>query len=290
MKEQHVRSKYPATAAALAGIFSESFFYGIDSYKVLKQGGEKPRLRSLFKGIGPVLLCGTAPTFFVFFATYEPLKREFERKDSPVKLPNSVGVPLASFVGGVVACVVGTPADVAKKRLMLGGKSVEGKGISSIVSTIVRTEGYSGLFRGLHVNLVKDLPFAVIKLSSFEACTRMYKTHVLQNQRDVNGKETAFLGFSSGVFTSICTTTLDNVNTRVKSTEFPAEISIFEGHKRIVQKDGFLALSRGFLPRTINIAFGSMVFWYFFAKANAGLETLADSVSSPHPNTSATFD
>ena len=64
-----VNTKVEALSGMFSGMITEVVFYSLDSYKVMKQAGnEKIRPSRLFKGIVPVLLTGSAPTFGIFFA------------------------------------------------------------------------------------------------------------------------------------------------------------------------------------------------------------------------------
>jgi hypothetical protein len=56
------------------------------------------------------------------------------------------------------------PADVVQKRLAVGGIDSPG----AVVSEILKTDGWRGLWVGWRVNLVKDMPLAALKMSLFE--------------------------------------------------------------------------------------------------------------------------
>ena len=52
---------YPSFPGASAGAATDAVLYGIDSYKTQLQAGGKVQPRMLFKGVGTVALCGSAP-------------------------------------------------------------------------------------------------------------------------------------------------------------------------------------------------------------------------------------
>eukprot|EP00598_Pedospumella_elongata_P015897 CAMPEP_0184994202 /NCGR_PEP_ID=MMETSP1098-20130426/48365_1 /TAXON_ID=89044 /ORGANISM="Spumella elongata, Strain CCAP 955/1" /LENGTH=81 /DNA_ID=CAMNT_0027520209 /DNA_START=28 /DNA_END=270 /DNA_ORIENTATION=- len=57
-------------SATFAGIATELLFYGLDSYKVVQQAGEKVKISKLFRGALPVALAGAGPSYLVFFGLY----------------------------------------------------------------------------------------------------------------------------------------------------------------------------------------------------------------------------
>lgn len=57
-----------------------------------------------------------------------------------------------------VACVQAYPLDLLRTRLAAQTKSSYYSGISSSLSTIVRDEGFAGLYRGLGATLLQVLP------------------------------------------------------------------------------------------------------------------------------------
>jgi hypothetical protein len=102
-----------AAAGSSAGLATDSIFYGLDSYKVQKQQpGGHVNVRNLFRGLLPLSMMGTVPSFGVFFLVYEPCKRALAEVYG---VGDSASVALASLVAGVPASLVYVPADTVKK-------------------------------------------------------------------------------------------------------------------------------------------------------------------------------
>lgn len=290
---------HSGVSAGLAGIFTEIIFYGLDSYKVFSQAGGEVKISRLFRGAVPVALLGSGPSFGVFFLFYNPLRDFTLSKLGPGQ--ESVSVLLASVVSCVPSSIVGVPADVIKKRLLLtttnvthSNSSFPVTSVRHVVSDIVRIGGLRQLFLGWQANMLKDIPFCGIKMSLYEGIARMYLqykhktlTAPTAGSYDMNTKtnmitenipnnhnssfklsmhtlsrlESAGVGFLSGFFTAIVTCPIDCVNTRIKSGEL-AQFGIFKAHIEIVRCDGVTALFRGIVPRTLILGCGSTVFWY----------------------------
>jgi len=93
------------------------------------------RLRALFKGLLPVLGCGTAPTFATFFAIYQPLKDDLSGRCS-----HECCALIASVAAGIPASFISVPADVMKKRLVLGVATVFARALRHICHVNIVTE------------------------------------------------------------------------------------------------------------------------------------------------------
>jgi len=101
-----------AAAGASAGFFTDTLFYGLDSYKVQRQSGTgQISVGRLFRGILPLAFFGSIPSFAVFFSVYEVTKRKL-REQGHYDL---TGIFAASVMAGVPSSIIFVPADVLKK-------------------------------------------------------------------------------------------------------------------------------------------------------------------------------
>ena len=173
---------YSGVSAGLAGVLTEVIFYGLDSYKVFSQAGGEVKMSRLFRGALPIALLGSGPSFGVFFLCYNPLRNFMSAKLGPGSGQESASVLFASVVSCVPSSIVAVPADVVKKRMLLGTPSGSSGhftssvsvSVRSVVLDIVRNGGIHSLFLGWQANLLKDIPFCGIKMSLYEGFARMY--------------------------------------------------------------------------------------------------------------------
>lgn len=272
-----------ALAGASAGAATDAVLYGIDSYKTQLQAGalkgSKIDPRKLFKGVGTVAICGSAPAFGFFFGVYEPFKHIMKEKFC---CDPTVSVLGASVAGAIPASVIGVPTDVIKKRLVLGLAETP---MSAARQVIAERGGIRGLFIGWEANLLKDVPFAAFKLSLYEGLMRFYLYMAPRPNASVRPWESSVIGVASGMVTAVLTNPLDVLNTRVKSAQAPpsvttagkeatgamaspSEISISNIARQVVKAEGYMALFSGLGPRLLILGFGSGLFWgaYGFAK------------------------
>jgi len=254
----------------IAGIWTDLLFYGLDSYKVVQQAGKQPKLTNIFRGALPISVFGSGPSYGCFFLLYSPLREALTSLFG--EYSSGVSVLISSVVCSVPSSICFVPADVIKKRLLLG----EFSSVSEATSKILYTEGVAGLFLGWKVNLLRDVPFGVIKMGLYESIASLYVRVAAGGRRTaqraptsissslLTKEEAGVVGFASGAATALVTCPIDCVNTRIKSGEF-AHLGVISTHIAIVKKDGIRALFRGLLPRTAMLGLGATVFWSSYA-------------------------
>ena len=255
-----------ALQGASAGVLTELIFYGLDSYKVQLQAEGKVQMRTLYRGVLPVLITGSAPSFGIFFGIYGPLK-----KSATTNLPASLhvfGCTVASAIAGAASSLAGVPADVVKKRLVLGAHQT----YQESAQLIMKEHGMAGFMLGWQANLIKDVPFAAVKLFLYEGLATVYR-HVADGpsssprdqSRPLTARESAGVGAVSGVITGVGTMPLDVANTRIKSGEL-RHLSFSQALSHVRRHDGMGALFRGVGPRAFIMGAGSTVFWAAYAQ------------------------
>lgn len=246
-----------AAGGASAGVIADSLLYGIDSWKVRIQqskstGGSMRDLRILFRGLGPTVLIGSVPVFGGFFLIYAPTKALLQKYERPEL------IPLASAACAVPATIVGVPADILKKRLVLGMD----KTFTTAVINVTKEHGLLGLFTGWHVNLARDIPFAGVKIGLYELFVHQYMVWYGLDPRDhISPAGAAFCGILSGVGCALLTSPLDVCNTYIKGGRSGGSTSILAVSSHIVKTEGITALFRGVLLRSFVLGTGSAIFW-----------------------------
>mmetsp|Transcript_53964 Transcript_53964/g.69291 ORF Transcript_53964/g.69291 Transcript_53964/m.69291 type:complete len:279 (+) Transcript_53964:125-961(+) len=242
-------------SGASAGFVTDSLFYGLDSFKTQSQAKSGTIVFSrLFKGLVPLALLGSVPSFGIFFSIYESSKTYLENSGY-----TNLAVPLSSLAGGIPASIVAVPADLIKKRVVVG---VAESPIQAF-QQVIKLQGFQGLFTGWQLNLLKDVPFAVFKLSIYEASMKFYLLNI-NKKRDLTPNEKAGCGIMSGAITAFVTNPLDVINTRMKiskTMEANSMQSFFKNSILMIKEEGLFILMKGFSSRLTIISFGSGVFW-----------------------------
>ncbi|KAH9291249.1 hypothetical protein KI387_043561, partial [Taxus chinensis] len=134
-------------------------------YTISKDEG----IKGLYKGLGATLL-GVGPNIAISFCAYETLRSfwEFERPhDSPVAVSLACG-----SLSGIASSSATFPLDLVRRRMQLegaGGRArVYNSGIVGTFKHIIKTEGWTGLYRGILPEYLKVVPSVGIVFMTYE--------------------------------------------------------------------------------------------------------------------------
>mmetsp|Transcript_33429 Transcript_33429/g.105613 ORF Transcript_33429/g.105613 Transcript_33429/m.105613 type:complete len:177 (+) Transcript_33429:580-1110(+) len=169
-------------------------------------------------------------------------------------------------MGAVPASLIGNPADTVKKQIMVEGHA----SFSSAARAVWKAQGAAGFFRGYEANLLKDVPFAGIKLGLYESLKYWYLRAA--RKAEAGSLDTAAIGMLSGVASAVLTNPLDVVNTRLKAAASGVEGAPrgFAAELRHVAQVQPAALLSGVVPRGCILGFGSSFFWLVYAVVKRG--------------------
>lgn len=134
----------------------------VNMYKT--EGG----ISALYRGIIPTV-AGVAPYVGLNFMVYEMARTQFTSEGQ--KDPSAAGKLGAGAVSGAVAQTITYPFDVLRRRFQINTMSGMGYQYSSITNailTIIKHEGFGGLYKGIVPNLLKVAPSMASSWLSFE--------------------------------------------------------------------------------------------------------------------------
>jgi hypothetical protein len=178
------------------------------------------------------------------------------------------------------------------QRIVLG--LADGPGAAVQQAMAAHGGSLRGLMVGWQANLARDVPFAVFKLSLYEACVRAYES--TQGHQPASAHASTACGVASGCVTAVLTNPLDVLNTRIKGgfahlesaggahpsgsgvSGSGSSLSMATVARRVVATEGVSTLLlSGLAPRMAILGLGSGVFWgaYAHTRSALGLDALA---------------
>lgn len=128
--------------------------------------------RGFFRGIGPGL-AQIMPFMGIFFVTYESLRSSLEG----LHMPWGSGDATAGMCASVISKTAVFPLDLVRKRIQVQGPArsqyvygniPEYSTARGAIKTILRTEGFRGLYKGLTISLLKSAPASAVTLWTYE--------------------------------------------------------------------------------------------------------------------------
>lgn len=147
-------------AGSVAGIASTIAVHPLDVIRTRVQVGLFPNVstalsrtvreegfRALYKGLLPPVLAQAVYKSIIFGST--GLVRD--------NFPN-LPVVVHGMVGGAANCLVVTPVELVRNRLMVQRGAAQQLGALAVINNVVKTNGVTGLWRGLLPTLYRDCP------------------------------------------------------------------------------------------------------------------------------------
>ncbi|EEU47788.1 uncharacterized protein NECHADRAFT_74717 [Fusarium vanettenii 77-13-4] len=128
--------------------------------------------RGFFRGIGPGL-GQIVPFMGLFFVSYESLRTSLEG----LHMPWGSGDATAGMMASILAKTAVFPLDLVRKRIQVQGPSrnryvyeniPEYSTARGAIRSILRTEGFRGLYKGLPISLIKAAPASAVTLWTYE--------------------------------------------------------------------------------------------------------------------------
>ncbi|CAH1432142.1 unnamed protein product [Lactuca virosa] len=218
--------------------------------------------RAFWKG-NLVTIAHRLPYTAVNFYAYEQFKKLL--KSIPSIRNNSESAAADAcvhFVGGgmsgITAAMATYPLDLVRTRLAAQRSTVYYHGIGHALRTIIRDEGFVGLYKGLGATLLGVGPSIAISFSVYEMLRSNWKS---QRPDDSTVMVSLACGSLSGIASSTATFPLDLVRRRKQLEGVGGRARVYNtgllgtfGH--IIRTEGFRGLYRGILPEYYKVVPG----------------------------------
>jgi len=127
-------------------------------------------IKGFYPGIGAVLV-GGVPGIVIYIATYEKSRDFLETKFPVLSRYPSLSYLCSGMIAEIACCTVFVPVDVIKERLQTQSSSLatfKYNGSIDALRTILRTEGFRGMYKGYGATLYSYGPFSAMYFLFFE--------------------------------------------------------------------------------------------------------------------------
>lgn len=211
-------------------------------------------LRGFFKGNGANCL-KVAPTKGIQFLVFEALKRALYSAtrrpgdNAPIRPHERLA---AGGLAGIAAAAMCYPLEVAKT--LLTAHPEQYSGVARTITTVARTQGARGLYRGLGPTVIAMFPYVGLEFMIYEHLK-------LQHESQNNGRASILTLLCIGAFAGTVAQTvchpLDVVRKRLQLQGIggrPVQYrSMLDAARSIVSKEGPNALYRGLQPMYVSV-------------------------------------
>ncbi|KAI1292314.1 Tricarboxylate transport protein, mitochondrial [Halotydeus destructor] len=217
---------------------------------VVRQTLKSHGFLGLYRGLS-VVLPGSIPKIGVRFGAFEELKKRTMDANGNLSAGNRM---LCGLGAGVCEAVVAvTPMETVKVKFIndLQNKPPKYHGFVHGVRTIVREEGFRGVYQGLSATVLKQGSSQAIRFFVVESLKDWYRGG------DPNKKINKFLlggfGALAGATSVFGNTPIDVVKTRMQSLEAKQYKNTWDCFVQIAKKEGPKGFYKGVVPRLCRV-------------------------------------
>lgn len=180
-------------------------------------------------------------------------KGGFSKKKDGLKLKIKIGNPsLRRLISGAIAGAVSrtsvAPLETIRTHLMVGSC---GHSTTEVFQDIMQTEGWTGLFRGNLVNVIRVAPSKAIELFAYDTVKKSLAPKPGEKPKP-RVPESLIAGAVAGISSTICTYPLELLKTRL-TVQRGVYKNLVDAFLKIVNEEGPAELYRGLTPSLIGV-------------------------------------
>ncbi|CAN4107685.1 unnamed protein product [Withania somnifera] len=223
----------------------------------------------IFRGFGTSAV-GSLPGRVLALTSLEVSKDMMLKYTQGLNMPDATRAGLANgfagMVSNLVSCVYFVPLDVICQRLMVQG--IPGTkpctGPFDVAWKVLKDEGVRGMYRGFGLTALTQSPAQALWWGAYGAAQHIiwrnlgYGDNVEKKPSHVQMVAVqATSGFAAGACSSVITTPIDTVKTRLQVIDDygVGRPSVLKTTKTLFREDGWKGFYRGFGPRFLNMSF-----------------------------------
>ncbi|KAG6552021.1 hypothetical protein Mapa_006327 [Marchantia paleacea] len=240
-------------------------------------------IRGLYRGFG-IVITGAIPSRMVFMTSLETTKAATLKIAERMELPEATAAAVANGAAGLLSSMasqtVFVPLDVVSQRLMVQGTvgTTHYSGSMDAVRQIIKADGIRGLYRGFGMSVLTYSPSSAVWWAAYGSSQRLIWRGLGYGSRDdVEPPSQAKMvlvqasgGIAAGAVSSIATTPMDTIKTRLQvlKSETEGTPTISQTVKQLIKENGWRGFYKGLVPRFVSMSLWgtSMITSYEFLK------------------------
>ncbi|EDO33353.1 predicted protein [Nematostella vectensis] len=206
----------------------------------------------LYRGLSS-LLYGSVPKASVRFAVFEYLKNKMADENGKLTQFQTLASGLGAGVSEAV--VVVCPMETIKVKFIHDQTqpNPKYKGFFSGVRTILKTEGFFGVYKGLTATVIKQGSNQMIRFFVYSNLKSWLQGG--DSSKDIGAVKTFLIGGVAGAASVFGNTPVDVVKTRMQGLEAHKYKNTLDCTIRIAKHEGFKAFYKGTVPRLGRVCF-----------------------------------
>jgi solute carrier family 25 citrate transporter 1 len=210
-------------------------------------------VQTLYSGASSFCLSNAAKSGVRFF-TFDKARSYMARDPQTGKWSPTSNLQAGLLAGTAEGILVVTPGETLKTRIIedrLKPKHEQFRGVIDAIRHIFRTDGPTGLYRGLVPVTLKQSSNAMVRFTSYNAILGFLDGAFKNNQDSI---KPVLAGASAGMVTVYATMPFDSVKTRLQASgNRNSSSGTLACVARMIREEGILSLWRGTTPRLIRL-------------------------------------
>lgn len=245
-------------SGSLSALIATLFLHPLDTIRIrmqsthskttlrsfLKELRTNGNLTSLYSGFISSILSSTTSQG-VYFLVYKAMQIFFARGKETLSLFDDLRV---SLIASIVTILINTPLWTVNVRQM---KSDKNESLSSCFMSIIKNEGFAGLFKGMSSSLILALN-PVIQFVAYEHMKRRLR------EQKLNGFVYFIIGALTKFVATVVTYPLITLRTRVQLEE-KKSLGFYEVLKDMLDNEGAQALYNGLSTKALHTVANSAI-------------------------------
>lgn len=237
-------------------------------------------IRGLWKGHvpGQILSVTYGTGQFLAYDQFNKQSRRIKFFNDHSNVRHIIGGGFAGAFGMSLA----TPFDVVRTRFIAQDHGMGYRSLFDAFSTIIRQEGFRGLFRGLVPGITAIAPNAAIQFGAYNFAIEQYAG--LMQQEQASRHIILLAGTFSGIVAKSCIYPLDLTKKRLQMQQFHGSRTTFGKNittsgmldclRQTFAEERFLGLYKGWAPAVIKSGAMSGLYFFFFEEITTELNKL----------------
>lgn len=213
---------------------------------------------SFYRGMS-TLIIGSIPKAAVRFAAFEKISSLL--RDDTGKLSTASTLLAGLGAGASEAIIAVTPMETIKTKLIHDQNSLtpKYKGLFHGVSQIIKTEGISGIYKGVIPTTAKQATNQMVRFTVYGFIKKQWQQG--DSSYDLSLWQSLVSGSIAGAVSVYATMPMDVVKTKMQGLEASKYKGSLDCLSTILRNDGVLALWKGTTPRLSRVMFsGGIIF------------------------------
>lgn len=217
----------------------------------------------MYRGLS-TLIVGSVPKAAVRFTAFEQLKRRMVDKDGNLSTGRTFLCGLGAGMSEAVFAV--TPMETVKTKfihdLNQPKDSRKYKGLVHGVSTIVKTEGIGGIYKGLGPTILKQGSNQAVRFVVYNKL----KEAVSGPNQEFGMIKSAMCGAAAGSVSVMCNNPIDVVKTKMQGLESGQYKNSWDCATSVLKKEGPFGFYRGVTPRILRVSGDAAIVFTIYDK------------------------